>query len=195
MKLFAASILAAALLAIPAPGISGDCSCAADVGEVTICINSDSDGVAAALKALVTLELRGGNSEQLSAELTRITGKSITYTPSKKDDAINLDVKDAPLWDVLEALSDSGKVQIAGRDFTELRATRIALTTEEKVSMCLDRVPVQRVVDDLSVLSGQRLHITAGNAETLVTLSARRITLKDILARVSAQTGVRITEK
>jgi uncharacterized protein len=81
MKPFAAIILAAALLATPAPGVSGDCSCAADAGEVTICINSDSDGVAAALKTPVTLELRGGNSEQLSAELTRITGKSITYTP------------------------------------------------------------------------------------------------------------------
>jgi hypothetical protein len=195
MKLFTAVILAAALLAIPAPGVSGDCSCAADAGEVTICINSDSDGMTTALKTPVTLELRGGNSKHLSAELTRITGKSITYTPSKKEDAINLDVKDAPLWDVLEALSESGKVQIARRDFMELRATRIALTTGEKVSICLERVPVRRAVDELSVLSGQPLHITAGNGETLVTLSARRITLKDILAWVSAQTGVRITEK
>ncbi len=127
MRLFAAIILAAALLGISAPGISGDCSCAADAGEATVCINSDSDGVIAALKTPVALELRGGNSEQLSAELTRITGKSITYTPSKKEDAINLNVKDAPLWDVLEALSDSGKVQLAGRDFTEPQATRMAL--------------------------------------------------------------------
>ncbi len=63
------------------------------------------------------------------------------------------------------------------------------------MSICLDRVPVQCVVDELSVLSGQPLHITAGNAETLIMFSARRITLKDILARVSAQTGARINEK
>lgn len=194
MKLFAAIILAALLPGIPTPAVSGDCPCANDAGEVTICINADSDGVAAALKKPVTLELRGGNSEQLSAELTRITGKSITYTPSK-DDAINLDVKDAPLWDVLEVLSESGKVRIAGRDFMELRAIRLALTTGEKVSACFDRVPVQRVVDDLSVLSGHPIHVSRGDAETPVTFSARRITLKDILARVSAQTGVRVAEK
>lgn len=194
MKLFAAIILAALLPGIPAPAVSGDCPCANDVGEVTICINADSDNVAAALKTPVTLELRGGNSEQLSAELTRITGKSITYTPSK-DDAINLDVKDAPLWDVLEVLSESGKVRIAGRDFMELGATRLALTTGEKVSVCFDRVPVQRVIDDLSVLSGHSIRVSKGDAETPVTFSARRITLKDILARVSAQTGVRVAEK
>ncbi len=96
MKRFAVIVLAALPFGIPKHGISSDCPCANDAGEVTICINSDSDSVAAALKTPVTLELRGGNSEQFSAELTRITGKSITYTPSK-DDAINLDVKDAPL--------------------------------------------------------------------------------------------------
>lgn len=95
MKLFAGIVLTTLLLGIPAPAVSGDCPCVADADEVTICINANSNGVAAALKTPVTLELRGGNSEQLSAELTRITGKSITYTPSK-DDAINLDVKDAP---------------------------------------------------------------------------------------------------
>jgi hypothetical protein len=194
MKLFVVIFLTALLLGIPAPAVSGDCTCAAATDEVTICINADSDGVAAALKTPVTLELRGGNSEQLSAELTRITGKSITYTPSK-DDAINLDVKDAPLWDVLEVLSESGKVRVAGRDFMELRATRLALTTGEKVSACFDGVPVQRVVDELSVLSGHPIRISRGDAETPVTFSARRITLKDILARVSAQTGVRVAEK
>jgi hypothetical protein len=104
-------------------------------------------------------------------------------------------VKDAPLWDVLEALSESGKVRIAGRDFMELRAIRLALTTGEKVSVCLDRVTVQQVVDELSVLSGRPIRISGGNAKTPINLSARWLTLKDILARVSAQTGVRVAEK
>ncbi len=194
MKLVTTIVLAVLLFGIAAPSVCGDCSCAADAGEVVICINSDSDGLIAALKTPVTLELRGGNSEQLSAELSRITGKSIAYTPSK-DDAINLDVKDVPLWDVLEVLSESGKVRVVGRDFMGLRATRLALTTGEKVSVCFNHVMARHVIDELSVLSGHPIRVTGGNAETPVNLSARALTLKDILARVSAETGVRVAEK
>lgn len=194
MKLFAAVILSAVLLCTPAPGVFGDCSCAADAEEATVCVNPGPDGLAAALKTPVTLELRGGNGEQLSAELTRVTGRPITYTPSKGD-AINLDVKRAPLWDVLELLSGGGKVRVAGRDFMELRAARAALTTGGKVSVCLDRVPVRRVVEELSVLSGRPLRLSAGDPETTLTLSARRVTLKEVLGLVSAQVGVLIAEK
>src|SRR5918912_1876668 len=118
MKLLTVVTLIVLLLAAPGVARSDSCSCASDADTNSICIDGDSEGgIAPALKVSITLELRHGSDRQLSDELTRITGKRIAVSPSKPDEAINLDVKDAPLWDVLETLSQSRTVLIEGEDF------------------------------------------------------------------------------
>lgn len=194
--LIAVVVVTILLLTTPISARPDSCPCASDAGTNSICINGDSEGgMAPALKMSITLELRHGNNQRLSDELTRITGRRIAVSPSKPDEAINLDVKDAPLWDVLETLSQNRTVLIEGKDFLKLQALRQSLRTGEKVSVCIHNAPLERVVSELSGLSGKSLHVTSGNMKASVTLSSKKITLEGILLRVSAQTGAQIEAK
>ncbi len=86
-------------------------------------------------------------------------------------------------------------MRIEGREFSELQAAREALAAGKEVSVCIDGVPVQQAVSDLSALSGLRIGITSGDEKALVTLNAKDITLQDSLARLATQTGVHVTTK
>lgn len=193
MRLFLAAVLLGLLLGAPSAGAADSCTC----DGRALCINGDAGaGLAAALKQPVTLELRsGGTNKKISDELSRITGKRIVVLPSKPDEPVNVDIKSARLWDVLEMFSERGVVTIEGRDFSELQSVRRALAGGEKISVCINRVPLGRVVEELSGLSGRPLHITSGDEKALVTLSAKAITLEGILSRLSTRTRAQIGTK
>lgn len=214
MKLLAPIILFGVLLSIPvAPvnfvsGAADTCACPATMkcpdGCVAICqngechancIGKDSSISMELFRMPITLQLIHGSSKQLASKLTSVTGKEVVFLPSKSDDAINLNIKNAPLWDVLETLSESGKVQIGGEDFSRLQTLRRALMADEKVSMCIHNAPLLNVANELSGLSGLPLRITSGDAKTLLTLTVEESTLKEIVAQISAQTGVQIATK
>jgi hypothetical protein len=91
--------------------------------------------------------------------------------------------------------SERGVVTIEGRDFSELQGVRRALAGGEKISVCINRAPLGRVVEELSGLSGQPLRVTSGDEKALVTLSAKAITLEGILSRLSARTRAQISAK
>jgi len=140
----------------------------------------------------VTLQMRGSSSRQLSAELAHITGKGIVVSPNKPAETYTFDFKKAPLWDVLEVLSESGKVQIEGEDFDKLLRIRKAFLTGEKMSVCIRQAPIRYIIDQLASLSGNQIHIASGNINTPVTLSLKDVTFKEIVAKISEQTGVQI---
>lgn len=190
MKLF---IFVLTGLLLVAPAAPASCACAGR----TLCINGDSQGggVTAALAPPVTLELRGGTNRRLSDELSRIAGKRIAFLPANPDVAINLDIKNASLWNVLETLSQSGSVTIEGEDFAKLQSVRQALAGGEKISVCIKGASLSQVVGELSGLSGQPLRITLGDEQALVTLTAKGLTLEGIISRLSAQTGAQIGAK
>jgi hypothetical protein len=193
MKPFGVIALVCILLGVPGSGAADSCSCAGR----DLCIGSDAGAdVVAALRLPVTLDLRsGGTNKQVSDELSRITGKRIAVLPSKPDEPVNVDIKRAALWDVLDMFSERGAVQIEGEDFSKLQSLRKALAGGEKIAVCINGAPLGRVVGDLSVLSGQALRVTSGDENASVTLSAKAITLRGILSRLSAQTGARIAGK
>ncbi len=191
MRVFAV-VLAGLLLCAPGVGAGDSCSC----DGRALCLNGDaSEGIGATLRLPVTLELRGGTNQQLSDELSRIAGKRIVVSPAKSDEPINLDLKSASLWDVLEALSLRSTIRIGGEDFSELRTIRNALAGGETISVCIEGAPVAGGLRELSSLSGKALRVTSGDEKALVTLSAEKITLDGILARISEQTGARIAVK
>jgi hypothetical protein len=64
-----------------------------------------------------------------------------------------------------------------------------------KISVCVNRAPLDRVVEELSGLSGQPLRVTSGDEKALVTLSAKAVALEDILLRLSVHTGAQIGAK
>ena len=192
MRLFAV-VLVAILCGAPGVGAADSCTC----DRRAVCINEDAGAdLAAALRLPVTLELRGGGTnKQVSDELSRATGKRIAVLPSKPDGPVNLDIKRASLWAVLDMFYEIGPVQIEGRDFSELEAVRKALMRGEKVSVCINRAPLGRVVADLSILSGKPLRVASGDKDAPVTLSAKAITLSGIISELSSQTGAQIRAK
>jgi hypothetical protein len=155
------------------------------------CINKDPNRKKELLTTPVTLKI-SSTGEKLASELARSSNRKIVLLSSKPDDMLNLDIKNAPLWDVLDALSESGKVQLDGEDFSSLKGLRNALATGEKVSVCIHRASVQSVIDELMSLSGQPLHITAGDSKTLVSLAIEGATMREIVAQLSAHARVRI---
>lgn len=192
MKLFAFVFVG---LLLVAPGAARPAACSCD-GRA-LCVTDDAGAdVGAALALPVTLELRsGGTNRHLSDELSRIAGKRIAVLPSKPDEAVNVDIKQAPLWDVLESFSTRGLVTIEGHDFSKLQSVRKALAGAEKISVCIKGAALGQVVGELSGLSGQRLRVTSGDEKALVNLSAKGLTLEGIISRLSAQTGAQIGAK
>jgi hypothetical protein len=209
MKKLAALALTVLFLSIPVyHALAEDCSCAATDGSCSAgtscpggCIAYCPSGGCYAkcvghreivYTDQVTLQMRNSNSRQLSAELARVTGKEVVISPNKPNETYTFDFKNAPLWDILEVLSDRAKVQIEGEDFGKLLRIRKAFLTDEKMSVCIRRTPVRYIVDQLASLSDLPIHLTSGNINTLVTLSLKDVTLKEIVAKISEQTGVQI---
>jgi hypothetical protein len=210
MKRLAALALTALILIIPLHSVLAEtCSCSATDGSCSVsitcpggctaycpsgacrarCLNSfwETD-----FRQQVTLQMRGGSSRKLSTALARIIGKEIVVSPNKPDETYTFDFKNASLWDVLETLSENGTVQIEGEDFGKLLRIRKAFLTGEKMSVCIRQAHVRRLIDQLASLSGLSIRTTSGNIDTLVTLSLNDVTLKEIVAEISAQTGVQI---
>lgn len=193
MRLLAVVVLFGLLLGALGAGTADSCTC----DSRALCINGDAGaGLAAALKQPVTLELRsGGTNRQISDELSRITGKRIVVLPSKPDEPVNVDIKSASLWDVLEMFSARGVVTIEGRNFSEMQSFRRALANGKKISICINRAPLGRIVEELSGLSGRPLRVTSGDEKALVTLSAKAVTLEGILSQLSARARAQIGAK
>jgi hypothetical protein len=204
--------LTALLLSIPVrTGLAETCSCTASDGScsasitcpggcIAVCPDggrchagcSGKGGIMPVLIERVSLRMRDSSSKQLSEELGRITGQEIVLSPYNPKETQTFDFKDALLWDVLEALSEHGKVEIGGEDFGKLLRIRQAFLSGEKMSICIRRTSVRNIVEHLASLSGSSLYTTSGNVDTLVTLSLKDVTLEDIVAKVAEQTSVQI---
>lgn len=213
MRLLAASLLMGLLLLnTPAAATFESCSCAADDGScsasiscaggcIAICPSGGcravcSGGYAGFMDYMMPISMSQthSNSKQVADELAHITGQPVVITPFKAGDTITLDLKKAALWDVLELLSASGKIEIGGEDFAKLQNIRKALVSGEKMTVCIHSTSVQRVLDELTSLSGLRIHASSGDPKTVVSLALKDATLDDILAQLSSQSSVEISK-
>lgn len=146
------------------------------------------------LHARVTLKINKGDSKQIAASLTRQTGRKIEFVPNKMDERFSIDLKNGPLWNALEFLSKRGHVAVNGTDFEKFQEIRRTMLKGGKVSVNFNNVPVKDVVEKLSFLSGLPFHVESGDAESLLSISLQGVTLSEIVARISAQTGVKIEQ-
>lgn len=139
-----------------------------------------------------TIQLQNGTYGQLVSELARISGKQISYSPTRPNVLVSADYKKAVFWDVLDVLSDRGTVQIAGRDFKKYKRLRDVMLSDSRFSTCISNTPVTTYVADLSGLTGLPLHITDGPPMALINVRAKNVTLDELLDKVYEQTGTRI---
>ncbi|MFL6335306.1 MAG: hypothetical protein ACJ754_18495 [Pyrinomonadaceae bacterium] len=140
----------------------------------------------------VTMHHVNSSSNQVASELAHITGRPVVYVPYRADDPISLDVKKAELWDVLDALSLSGKIQIGGDDFSTLQNIRRALVSGEKVTVCIHGATVQGVAAEFASLSGRRIQLTSGDPKAIVNLTLKDVTFEEFLAQIASQSGAEI---
>lgn len=141
-----------------------------------------------------TVQMQNGTYPQLVAQLARISGKDVAFSPTRPDVLVNADYKRAALWDVLDLLSDRGTVQIAGKDFEKLKRLRKALLSGMKISLCVGKTPVSTFVNDMASLTGLSLRIASGKPMAVVNIKLQEVSLDEILAKVSEQTGTKIVE-
>jgi hypothetical protein len=213
MRLMAANLLISLLLISAAAAPTFDtCSCNARDGSCSASVSCPGGCIAVCPSGgcrascsnsydmmdymmPVSMQQTDSTSNQVAGELSRITGQQVVFSPTNPSEPINLDVKRAALWDVLEALSASGKIEVGGEDFSKLQRIRRALVSDERMSICVHNASVQRVVAEFASLSGLRIRVTAGDPRTMVTLSATDTTLKEFLGQLSAQAEVEISLK
>ncbi len=132
----------------------------------------------------MTFQVTNSASEQLSSELTRISGREVVFMASEPDNLFSFDFKRTPVWEVFEALSKRGTVQIDGVDFRALQDLRSALLAGEKISVQFS-MPADEMVGWLSFVSGFPLRINSGNAQEHVRIALKEATLQDIIQALS----------
>lgn len=144
------------------------------------------------MSAPITMQLKNANSRKVAAELGRLTGAPVTFNPRQPDDTFNLDVKDKPLWEVLEELSSGGKIQIAKEDFGHLRGVRQSFLSGERISVCFHNVTAKRLAADLSFLSGRDVYVVSGNPKAIVDYTGKAVNFEEIVAQVSQSAEVQL---
>lgn len=179
---------------------SPDGSCEANVscsrhGCTAIC--GSRDGCYAAcgkdvLLAHFTLKLVKQDGRQVASALSEKTGKQIEFVPRRPNDRFTIDVEDDDVWDALEYLYDRGRVTVNGVDWEKYRQIRRAALDGGKMSVDFNNITVRDALAHLSFLTGLEFRVEAGDAEQVITLSLREVTLGEIVSRISEQSGVKI---
>lgn len=144
------------------------------------------------LMKLVTLRLNRSDSKSVAAELVRLSGAEIVVNPTRADAVFSLDVKNIPLWDVLDFLSADASIKLGDEDFSELRRARRAFLSGERMSVCFSNISAKRLADEISFLTGLEVNVPAGSAGVIVNYSGKGVTLKEIVTQVSEVSGVQI---
>lgn len=172
--------------------------CPNNGGCRAMCVKDDDGGDGGPrmiMMSSVSLRFNGSNSRTVSAELSRISGQEVVFTPSVPDDTVTLDVNNLPFWDVLEILSKSGRIQLGYDDFSNLRAVRRALLYGDRISVCMHGVSIKRLARELRYLTGLDIKVTSGDEKAVVNFTAKGVTFNDIVAQVSEQTGAQLAVK
>jgi hypothetical protein len=154
-----------------------------------------SPGFLTVLAMKITFQMQNAKYPQFVTDLSRLTGKDITFTADKPDSVFNADSKKAALWDVLSMLSDRGAIQIQGYDFEQLRRLRKRLLSDEKLSLSVQNTPLNIFVNDMAALTGLPLRIANGNPLATLTIKLSDVTLNDILIKASQKTRTKIVEE
>ena len=204
-------LIIVSILIGPSPAASlEDCDCVAPDGSCSASIScrggctrfcgnngncyAECSGFYGFLGAETNLEIQNGTYPELVTRLAHLSGQQLVFSPTRTDIVFNAGFKKTPFWNALELLSDQGTVQIAGQDFERLKRLRRILLSGERITLCVKNTPVNTFVNDIAGLTGLPLRITGGNPMSTINLKLQDATLDEMLAKVSEQTGAKITE-
>ena len=210
-SLFILSFLSAPIHSASSASMIEECSCSAPDGSCSasvtcsggctkFCGNNDNcsascSGSYEIFATEVSFEMQNSTYPKLVAELARVSGKELAFSPTKPNMVFNAGFKRAPLWDALKMLSDQGTLHVAGQDFEKLKRLRRSLLSGEKFTSCVTNTPVNTFVNDVAGLTGLPLRIAGGRPMATVNVKLQDATLSDILNAVSEQTGTKIIQE
>jgi hypothetical protein len=138
----------------------------------------------------ITLRLSNSSSKQLASEVARVIGRDIVFLPKNTKATYNIEFSNAGVWDVLETLSKSGKVRIAGDDLETLKVLHKALVSGERINVCFRKTPLKTALNELAFLTGISIKAYPGEVQPLLNLTLKDATFKDIIAAISTQSGM-----
>jgi hypothetical protein len=143
-------------------------------------------------QARISLKLRRKKAEEVTAALKRRSGRNIIFEPTRKTDRFTFELNNVPLWTILDFLNGRGKVLLDGLPFDMHKELRRRLSRGGKVSVSFIDSTARNAVAKLAFQSGLSLRVRAGDAERLLSISLEEVTLDEIVARISAESGVKI---
>jgi type II secretory pathway component GspD/PulD (secretin) len=142
--------------------------------------------------ARISLKIKNKKSNKVTAELRRASGRNVVFESRGKNDRFTFEFNNHPVWDVLDRLSKRGKLLLDGTPFDRMKELRHKLSSGEKVSVNFTDIPVRNAVAKLSFLSGLPFRVESGDAGRLLSVSLDEVTLDEMVARISAESGVKI---
>lgn len=142
--------------------------------------------------ARITLKIDRKNSDEIAALLTKHSRRNIKFIPRKKNDLFSVDLKNDPIWKALKLLNKRGVILVDGTRFDQMEKLRRKTSNDEQLSVNFEGVSVANTLAKLSFVSGLPFYVESGDAEQLLSMSIENVTLKEIISRISAKTGVRI---
>jgi hypothetical protein len=140
----------------------------------------------------ISLKIEKKTGDQVAAELSRQSDRHIIFAPKRRTDLFTFELINQPLWTILDFLNGRGQVFLDGTPFKRYKELRRALSRGEKVSLRFTDSTAGNAVSRLAFLSGLPLRVESGDAGRPLSMSLEKVTLDEIIARISAETGVRI---
>lgn len=145
------------------------------------------------LYSRITLTFVNKSGQDMASVLSERTHTTIEFEPYKRNVTAryNLEIRDDDVWNALNFLYTRGNVRVNGLDFGKLRKLRREMKSGN-ISVNFKGISVNGAIANLSFLSGLPFRVKSGDADKTLSLSLQRATLREIVSRISAETGVKI---
>lgn len=188
------------------------CSCAADDGscsaQVTcpkgclafcpsgncraVCVIADGNGLET-LSPTSALTLKVSTNRDVEAEKLRRSNTEILPARINQYPALDFAVQNTTHRDARQKLVSNRANYIDGEELADLRSVRRALLAGERMSVCFGQVTATDLAGGLSSITGLDIRTEPKGAATLINYSGKGVTLKEMVAQVSALSGVRFS--
>lgn len=164
--------------------------CPNNGGCRAVCVRS-AGGYVNTLSPSVALTPRAGTGRSVGAEALPRTDAEIITGPAKAYPAFDFAAQSPTRLDTRRNLApDDGKYS-GGEGWADFGEVRRALLNGERVSACFGQVSAADLAGGLSSITGLDIRTEPEGATTLINYSVKGVTLKEMVAQVSALSGVR----
>ena len=183
---------------------SGNCSASQTCSEgKAVCVCSAA-GCSSSCSGNVTPE-GGGESRLQNADVkdigrisSAIFGKDIQFKPTVKSYKFagsNAKFTTESDWNTLEELSKNGELLINGHKLDFWRGIRKTLIEGGEFKICSGGATAQRIINEISFISGKKFSIISGDADREITGQIAGNNLSEVIESLRKVSGVTIAEK